>query len=324
MREYASTNVTIWQDPDFRALPYPAQMLYFMLWTHPQLSYCGVVDWRPAKLTGSGQGWTKDGILTVAACLEARHFIVIDEDTEECLLRSWVRWDGLMRQPRLPVSFALAYATVGSNLIRGVVIHEMNKLRILEPAAGGWDKPQVKAMFDLPSIDPKQRHLDDPFAEGFELALPSITAKVSTKGTARVSASTTSKGTANPSEEVSAKVSGRATPCSLLLAPNSLLRAEEPASSTLSPVDATFNEFWDAYPKKADKIAAKKAYAKAIKSGATPESLAAAAARYARSIEDPKFTKHPATWLNAGSYLDAENAAPRRKLPNDKAWWDTA
>ena len=298
-REYASTNVTIWQDPDFRALPYPAQMLYFMLWTHPQLSYCGVVDWRPAKLTGSGQGWTKDGILAVAACLEARHFIVIDEDTEECLLRSWVRWDGLMRQPRLPVSFALAYATVGSNLIRGVVIHEMNKLRKLEPDAGGWDKPQVQAMFDLPDIDPKDRHLDDPFAEGFDLALPSV----------------------------STKVSGRATPCSLLLAPNSLLRAEDPASSTLPSIDVTFDEFWEVYPKKVGKIAATKAYAKALKTGVAPGRLVEAVGSYVRSIEDPKFTKDPATWLNAGCWDDEPDKARRAeksKLPNGKAWWESA
>ena len=97
-------------------------------------------------------------------------------------------------------------------------------------------------------------------------------------------------------------------------------------ASTSSTDVSDFDNFWDAYPKRVDKISARKAYAKAVKSGATPELLAAAAARYAQSTQDPKFTKHPSTWLNAGSYLDAENA-PRKKhdpAKNDKAWWASA
>lgn len=179
-REYARTNVTIWQDPDFRALPYPAQMLYYMLWTHPELSYCGVLDWRPAKLTGNAAGWTKKDLQACADCLEARHFIVTDDETEECLVRSWVRWDGLIRQPRLAVSFANAYAAVGSNLIRGVIVHELNKLRALEPGAEGWGKPQVKAMAGLPTINPKTRDtVSDPFGSGFVISLGSVSSEVS-------------------------------------------------------------------------------------------------------------------------------------------------
>jgi hypothetical protein len=45
-REFGRVNVTIWQDPDWRALPFPAQHLYLLLWTHPLLTYCGVLDGR--------------------------------------------------------------------------------------------------------------------------------------------------------------------------------------------------------------------------------------------------------------------------------------
>jgi hypothetical protein len=179
-REYAKTNVTIWNDDDWRALPFAAQHIYRMLWDHPQLSYCGVADWRPAKLTAWGVGLTKAMLVDLTDCLRARHFIVVDEETEECLVRSWVRWDGLMRQPRLAVSFANAYAALGSSTLRGVVIHEMKKLHDREPEAAGWVKPQVQAMFDLPSIDAKELEVpDDPFGVGFVCSFGSVSSGVS-------------------------------------------------------------------------------------------------------------------------------------------------
>src|SRR5690348_9910466 len=99
-REFSKMNLSINQDGDWRKLPPPAQHLYMTLWNHPSLSYCGVVDWRPGRLTALSEGWTVEDILEAADCLEARLFVVIDHTTEELLVRSWVRFDGLMKQPR--------------------------------------------------------------------------------------------------------------------------------------------------------------------------------------------------------------------------------
>jgi hypothetical protein len=115
-----------------------------------------------------GVGWTKADIELLAACLEARYFIVTDDETEEVLIRSWVRFDGLIKQPRMAVSFANSYAAVASNDIRGVIVHEANKLRDIEPDALGWSKPQVSALLGLAQIDPKARATpEDPFGPGF-------------------------------------------------------------------------------------------------------------------------------------------------------------
>lgn len=69
----------------------------------------------------------------------------------------------------------------------------------------------------------------------------------------------------------------------------------------LSPPDG-WTEFWSAYPTRrgSSKTDALKAYAKAIKEGATPEEIHTAAAAYAqeRVGQDAKFTAHAATWLN--------------------------
>lgn len=67
-----------------------------------------------------------------------------------------------------------------------------------------------------------------------------------------------------------------------------------------------FDEFWNVYPRKTEKQDARKAWARIIKK-VDPSKIIAAAKRYAalRAGEDDQFTKHPATWLNKGSYDDA-------------------
>ncbi|MFE5309729.1 hypothetical protein [Isoptericola sp. NPDC056605] len=202
-REYARFNVAIWQDDDFRALPADAQHLYFLLWTHPELTYCGVVDWRPGKLTGFMRGRTRDDLETIARCLEARLFIVIDQDTEEVLVRSWARFDGLMRQPRMAVSFANAFAGVGSTTIRGVLVHEARKIQKREPDLAGWSKPSVAELLEREPLDPRSRPLpEDPFGSGFGTGLGPVSVPFganATEGLGPVSVPPTPAPTPTPS-----------------------------------------------------------------------------------------------------------------------------
>lgn len=158
-RDRAVLNTAIWQDADFRALPVAAQHLYFVLWTHPGLSYAGVVDWRPGRLAAMAGAWTADDVEVAAACLEHRLFIVVDRGTEEALVRSFVRFDGLMKQANLGVSFANAYAAVASRDVRGVIVHEALKLQRYEPNLPSWNRPAVQGVLAQPSVDPRSRAL---------------------------------------------------------------------------------------------------------------------------------------------------------------------
>lgn len=71
--------------------------------------------------------------------------------------------------------------------------------------------------------------------------------------------------------------------------------------------DLDFDSFWSAYPKKRDKAAAQRAY-KRVRKTVEHDKIMAGLERYRDEVagKDPKFTKHPATWLNAGSW---ENGA---------------
>lgn len=75
---------------------------------------------------------------------------------------------------------------------------------------------------------------------------------------------------------------------------------------------SAFSRFWDAYPRKVDKARAVKAWMSMVKAGSNPESIISGAERYAKQKAgtDPQYIKHPATFLNAGSWDNEEETKP--------------
>lgn len=86
---------------------------------------------------------------------------------------------------------------------------------------------------------------------------------------------------------------------------------EDDASSSDHHLEA-FGAFWLTYPKRKAKEEAKKAWIAAIKRGADPQQIIAAAKGYAheRHGQEAKYTKYPATWLNKGCYDDEPDPQP--------------
>lgn len=96
--------------------------------------------------------------------------------------------------------------------------------------------------------------------------------------------------------------------------PSKYLKEEIPALAEASPITHTptqlFDEFWNHYPRKVGKLAALKAWKNATKK-TNPTLIVEGVRRYADDPNrDPNFTKHPATWLNAGCW-DDEPETPR-------------
>ena len=86
--------------------------------------------------------------------------------------------------------------------------------------------------------------------------------------------------------------------------------------------DKQFDEFWEIYPRKVGKPQAKKAFKKALEEVTLEEILRCATAyRLARRGEEMKFTKHPATFLNAKPWLD-EPDEPYRSHSSHGIEWD--
>lgn len=161
-REYAQLRHDIWSDDEWRDLTVPAQHLYMVILSDGDLSYCGVTDWHPGKLSQrSGENTGRDTLLA-AAELSERFFLVIDEETEEVLIRSYLRHDPLMRNPRLAVTMAKDFGRIASNKIRAVVVHELARLKKEEPDLGAWEKPQVKTVLRQKAVNPREVETDLP------------------------------------------------------------------------------------------------------------------------------------------------------------------
>lgn len=153
-KDHARINLAIWGDDDFRDLTPPEQHLYFVLWTSPGLSYCGAGDWHPGRLASVAAGWTKRGVMTAAAGLSEKQFVIIDADTDEFLLRSWIKHDGLWRTPNMAVSIANARAELSSRTLRGVIVHEVLKVQAAHADSNSWKRAPVVSMLEQTPIDP--------------------------------------------------------------------------------------------------------------------------------------------------------------------------
>jgi hypothetical protein len=96
-------------------------------------------------------------------------------------------------------------------------------------------------------------------------------------------------------------------------------RLSRPMNHPIKPSNETpeFNLFWDQYPIKVGKAAAKKAWDKAIKIE-KPDVIIQGAVRYAGDPNrHPSFTAHASTWLNAHRWSDSP-LPPRVLTPEER------
>lgn len=97
------------------------------------------------------------------------------------------------------------------------------------------------------------------------------------------------------------------SPPSLTLSPSSPPKNNTPKNRKLDP---RFEEFWQEYPRKTGKEAARRAWEKA--SARVGADTILAGLRAALWPSDSQFIPHPATWLNQGRWDDeAPPARPR-------------
>lgn len=153
-RTYTAVHHSIWQDDEWRDLSPAAQHLYFVLLTAPGLSFCGVGDWRPRRLLPLSRGWRMNDFNAAADELSQNLLIIVDQVSEEYLIRSFLRHDGVMQHNKTCVSAMKAHAQVSSNQIRGVVVNELRRLKDEFPEWACWSHPEVKGVLKRRALDP--------------------------------------------------------------------------------------------------------------------------------------------------------------------------
>lgn len=154
MRDFAQIKLSIWNDDAFLDLSNNAQLLYFVLISHPTMNRAGVGTWHAGRLSGLCSTWTRQDVERAACELIDGRFIVVDEDTDEFLVRTFVRHDGLMKQRNLATTMAREFAAVGSRAIKGVVVWELRRLHEEHPEFKGWGSDEALALLKKRAIDP--------------------------------------------------------------------------------------------------------------------------------------------------------------------------
>ncbi|SES49127.1 hypothetical protein [Actinokineospora terrae] len=129
-RDHARLYLDIWDDADFLALSTPAKLVYLFLFSQRRLTYAGMLDVAVRRWAKSHPDLGLDGVRAALAELDAARFIVVDQDTEELLVRSFVRRDELWRQPNTLRAALRTGFEIVSPILRASLARELRRLPV--------------------------------------------------------------------------------------------------------------------------------------------------------------------------------------------------
>lgn len=136
-RDHARIKVDIW-DGDFTSLKVVEQHAYFLLASNRGLSRCGVLDYIPSRFLNLSADLTLAKFRNAVNGLRAKRFVVVDDHTQELLVRSYVRHDGVLDRLNMGKATGTAFEAVVSVVIRNAIGDELARLMREKPGLEGW------------------------------------------------------------------------------------------------------------------------------------------------------------------------------------------
>jgi hypothetical protein len=174
-REHARILTRIWDpESDFRNRSADAQRLYFLLLSQRSLNHAGVLPLTVKKWANCCAGTTADDIWSALKELAEERYVVVDADTEEVLVRSYIRNDGVAKQPNILKAALRLASEVESPKLRAVLAGELRRLhlehadRVADAISGTLpktpsepipkDSPNPKSTVDNPVDNPVDKN----------------------------------------------------------------------------------------------------------------------------------------------------------------------
>lgn len=117
-RSHARLSLTLWNDDDFIDLSAGAQRMYMLLLSQPNVGYAGMLPLTVKRWAKRAKNTTPEQVDGWLAELEVALYIVMDEDTDELLIRTFMRNDEVWKQPNVMVSAARDATATASRRIR--------------------------------------------------------------------------------------------------------------------------------------------------------------------------------------------------------------
>lgn len=137
-RDHARIKCNIWSDEDFTSLRIVAQHAYFWLESNLGLSRCGVITYIPARFTHLAADLTEAKIRKAVDELRETRFAIVDDRTQELLIRSHVRHDGVLDRVNMGKATGTAFEAVSSPLLKEAIGNELRRLMNERPDLLGW------------------------------------------------------------------------------------------------------------------------------------------------------------------------------------------
>ncbi len=123
---------SIWEDEDFIALTQQQQRLYLFLISQPNLNHAGLLPLTLRRWARKACGLTAAELEEHLDALAKAQFIVMDDDTEELLIRSFVRNDGVWRMPKVMGAMVSGAMEIESKTLRRALLAEMDRIPLDE------------------------------------------------------------------------------------------------------------------------------------------------------------------------------------------------
>ena len=127
-RKEARVFTGIWDQPDWQKLSADAQWMYMFLISQTDIAHTGVLSLRERRWAQSAQGLVGKDILLRLGELEQAGYVVVDERTEEVLVRSFMRHDQVFLQPNLMHSAVAMLPAIRSHRVRHALWVEITRI----------------------------------------------------------------------------------------------------------------------------------------------------------------------------------------------------
>lgn len=290
-RAEARIQVSIWSpESEFCELTPDAQWTYFLILGQSDLSLCGVAPLTLGRWARKAKGISPEWLRERIEVLAAERYVVVDWVNEEVWVRTFVKWDGILKGPNQFTGMSRDFAGIQSAAIRAAFIEELPGW--LPPflrgeTVNGTAPKGIESMvldrlhkgFVDAVLNPSPTPLVTPLVKGSETPTQPPDARVSHAPSTASASSTASSTMGHPdhSNRSGSGDCGVAQPAAGAL-------SDSGSITTLQPFEAEFNDAWEPYPRKVKRLAALRAYSAIRRKGADPAELLAAVKHYAQMV----------------------------------------
>lgn len=328
-RTHARIFSSLDEDRDWLALSFGAQWLYKTVLRQKKMTLAGQLDYRPARWAQLAQGLTPADVDRFARELEAGGFIVIDRETNELLVRTFVRHDsGFGRNSNLLKGVWNAWLTIESPRLKRVVVDNAPD--------EVWDEPKapppaeaVEMRWSEPPEPPVRTNGSD-LSSNHQFELPDRTVLTPDPGLLTPEENTSaSNNRSNQHAGCGDQISSTAPPSTARsLALVGHVADPPPTEPGARFTQTTWDLFWERWPRKTHKAEARKAWRALTGSGVRDVEILAGLDRWNAHWElagtSEQYIPHPANWLKKRDWAERTPALQRPAGTNSDRKTDQA